>query len=60
MGDRGFPLSQVSGVSPSAVECVYLICNPLCACNLRTIFSLRGEGCNTPVLNSCNLALIIM
>jgi hypothetical protein len=62
MGDQGFPPFQVPRVSPSAVMCVYLFCNPpplFCACNLGTRFSLRGEGCNTLVLNSYNLVLIL-
>jgi hypothetical protein len=57
MGDRGFPPFQVCRVSPSAVMHVYLFCNPLCA-NLGMRFALRGEGCNTPVFNACNLVQI--
>jgi hypothetical protein len=60
MGDRGFPPFHVSRVSPSTMMRVCLFCNPLCVCNLGMIFSLRGEGCNTPVLNLCNIALILL
>jgi hypothetical protein len=60
MGDRGFPLLQLSRFSTSVVmRLCNIFCNPFCVLNLEMRFILRGRVVTPQGLNMCNLALIM-